>query len=101
MVNTPVAVFDAYVYAAQPDGGFGTEAMNGPATWFWPLVTWVVERERAVEGKGGELGGRGIIKKKDEASARASAWALAIRARCCTVAYSGMAIAARMPVIGK
>ena len=34
MVNTPVAVFDAYVYADQPDGGFGTEAMNGPATWF-------------------------------------------------------------------
>src|SRR5205809_7151118 len=34
-----------------------------------------------------------------EASARASAWALAIRARCCTLAYSGTAIAARMPMI--
>src|SRR5207249_10684973 len=42
MVNTSVAVFDAYVYADQPDGGGGTEAMNGPATWFWPLVTRVV-----------------------------------------------------------
>src|SRR5947209_16926071 len=37
MVHTSVAVFDAYVYAAQPDGGFGTEAMNGPATWFWQI----------------------------------------------------------------
>ena len=34
MVNTPVAVSAAYVYAAQPDGGGGTEAINGPATWF-------------------------------------------------------------------
>ena|SRR2546423_5449354 len=33
MVNTPVAVSDAYTYADQPDGGGGTEAMNGPATW--------------------------------------------------------------------
>ena len=33
-VNVPTAVFDVYVYVAQPDGGAGTEAMNGPATWF-------------------------------------------------------------------
>ena len=31
MVNTPVAVLAVYVYADQPDGGFGTDAMNGPA----------------------------------------------------------------------
>src|SRR5438445_13606131 len=53
MVNTPVAVFDAYVYADQPDGGFGTEAMNGPATWFWPLVTWVVRAVRPAAPLGG------------------------------------------------
>src|SRR5712691_12452861 len=34
-----------------------------------------------------------------EASARESAWALATRARCCTLAYSGMAMAARMPMM--
>jgi hypothetical protein len=34
-----------------------------------------------------------------EAMARVSACALAIRARCCTFAYSGTAIAARMPMI--
>src|SRR6266478_9585201 len=34
-----------------------------------------------------------------DARARASAWALARRARAWTLAYSGMAIAARMPMI--
>src|SRR6266545_4188244 len=34
-----------------------------------------------------------------EASARASAWALAMRARCWTLAYSGMAMAARIPMM--
>jgi hypothetical protein len=33
IVNTPVALFGVYEYAAQPDGGAGTDAMNGPATW--------------------------------------------------------------------
>ena len=32
--NTPVAVLAVSVYAAQPEGGAGTLAMNGPATWF-------------------------------------------------------------------
>src|SRR5574337_1008491 len=34
-----------------------------------------------------------------EAGARESAWALAMRARCCTLVYSGMAMAARMPMM--
>src|SRR5439155_25439287 len=53
IVNTPVAVSDAYTYAAQPDGGFGTEARNGPATWPWPLVTWVVRAVRPAAPLGG------------------------------------------------
>src|SRR5438093_12168959 len=46
MVNTPVAVFAAYTYVVQPDGGLGTDAMNGPATWPWPLVTCCVRAAR-------------------------------------------------------
>jgi hypothetical protein len=34
IVNTPVAVSELRLYAAQPDGGAGTLAMKGPATWF-------------------------------------------------------------------
>jgi hypothetical protein len=34
IVNTPDVVFDVSAYALQPDGGAGTVAMNGPATWF-------------------------------------------------------------------
>src|SRR5437868_5407434 len=51
-VNTPVAVSDAYVYAAQPDGGGGIEARNGPADCPWPLVTALVRAARL------PLGGR-------------------------------------------
>ena len=37
--NTPVDVSAVSAYADQPEGGVGTFAMNGPATWFWPFVT--------------------------------------------------------------
>src|SRR5262249_3696966 len=37
MLKVPAVLLGAYEYACQPDGGFGIEAMNGPAVWFWPL----------------------------------------------------------------
>jgi hypothetical protein len=32
IVNVPLAELAVYAYAAQPDGGVGTDAMNGPAS---------------------------------------------------------------------
>ena len=42
MIEKVPTVLDAYVYAPQagdpPGGGFGIEAMNGPALWLSPLT---------------------------------------------------------------
>src|SRR5436853_7308754 len=46
MLKVPAALLGAYWYACQPVGGFGTEAMNGPSVWFWPLVATTVRAVR-------------------------------------------------------
>src|SRR6266851_1109240 len=99
MENVPV-LLDVYVYVPlhagePPGGGVGTLATNGPAIWPRPFVVcWV----RSVSAAGrAPMWAENML--TDEARVRVSACALATRARVWTLAYSGMAMAARMPMM--
>src|SRR6266702_384363 len=73
----------------------GTLAMKGPAVW--PrmfVVAWV--RSVRVAGTAPMWDVNMLMA---EPRIRASSWALATRARVCTLAYSGIAMAVRMPMM--
>src|SRR5712692_3954780 len=99
MENVPV-LLDVYVYVPlhagePPGGGVGTVAMNGPAIWPRPFVVcWV--RSVSAAGSAPMWAAKMLT---DEPRVRVSACALATRARVWTLAYSGIAMAARMPMM--
>ena len=69
--------------------------MKGPALWFRPLTAAEVRSVSAA----GSAPMWAVYMLTAEARVRVSACALAMRARVWTLAYSGMAMAARMPMM--
>src|SRR5712692_9777575 len=69
--------------------------MKGPAVWPRPFVVAWVRSVRAA----GSAPMWAVNMLTAEPRVRESAWALATRARVCTLAYSGMAMAARIPMM--
>ena len=74
------AVLEVYVYALQagdpPGGGFGIEAMNGPALWLSPLTAGNVRTVNA----GGRVPMWAAYRRTAQARVAVSNWALAGRA---------------------
>src|SRR5712691_8376733 len=101
VVPSPVAptvyvpsVADVYPYAVHPVGEAGIDFMNGP-----PLVPLIVVATVRLDRPAGIEPNVAEYMLTALARVRESARALALRARAWMFAYSGIAMAARMPMI--